>query len=63
MKLFRIGRGFANDDCGAVTVDLVVLTSAMVGLGIAIASSIGGAANDLGGKVSSKMVLVTITLQ
>ena len=63
MKLIRTGRKFASNDTGAVTVDWVVLTSAMVGLGIVIASSIGGAANDLGTKVSSKMVQVTITLQ
>ncbi|MGR3662691.1 MAG: hypothetical protein ACU0CA_16155 [Paracoccaceae bacterium] len=33
---------FLSDDSGAVTVDWVVLTAAIVGLGIAVLSSVGG---------------------
>ena len=36
MKLFNLMNTFARDEDGAVTVDWVVLTAAIVGLGIAI---------------------------
>ncbi len=32
MKLFKIGNAFVSDEAGAVTVDWVVLTAAVVGL-------------------------------
>ncbi|WP_425516554.1 Flp family type IVb pilin, partial [Pseudohalocynthiibacter aestuariivivens] len=36
-------KNFAKDESGAVTVDWVVLTAAIVGLGIAIMTTVGGA--------------------
>ena len=36
MKLFKLAKNFKNDESGAVTVDWVVLTAALVGLGLAI---------------------------
>ena len=36
MKLFDLIKTFKNDESGAVTVDWVVLTAALVGLGLAV---------------------------
>ncbi len=36
MKLFKLWKNFKNDESGAVTVDWVVLTAALVGLGLAV---------------------------
>lgn len=52
MKLFNT---FLNDESGAVTVDWVVLTAAIVGLGIAVLTSVGGGTTSLADKVSSHM--------
>jgi Flp pilus assembly pilin Flp len=40
-------KNFRADEDGAVTVDWVVLTAAIVGLGIAVMLSVGGAAEGL----------------
>lgn len=40
-------KNFRNDEDGAVTVDWVVLTAAVVGLAVAAYSSIEGGASDL----------------
>ena len=51
MKLFN---AFLNDESGAVTVDWVVLTAAIVGLGIAVLTSVGnGTTTHLGRKAES----------
>ncbi len=50
MKLFKL---FAKDEDGAVTVDWVVLTSAIVGLGIAVMLSVGNSTKGLADKISS----------
>ena len=44
---------FAQDEAGAVTVDWVVLTSAIVGLGIAVMMSVGNSTKGLADKVST----------
>ncbi|NNL17484.1 MAG: hypothetical protein HKP37_01965, partial [Boseongicola sp.] len=44
MKLFNT---FLADESGAVTVDWVVLTAAIVGLGIAVLTSVGGGTTTL----------------
>lgn len=49
MKLFKL---FARDEDGAVTVDWVVLTSAIVGLGIAVMVSVGNSTKGLADKIS-----------
>ncbi|EEW26330.1 Flp family type IVb pilin [Rhodobacter ferrooxidans] len=36
-------KSFANDESGAVTVDWVVLTAAIVGLGLVVMTTVGGA--------------------
>jgi len=46
MKLFSLMKNFSRDEDGAVTVDWVVLTAAIVGLGIAVLTTVGGATDD-----------------
>ncbi|WP_339114264.1 pilus assembly protein [Thioclava sp. GXIMD2076] len=41
MKLFRMTKKIRNEEDGAVTVDWVVLTAAIVGLGVAVITLIG----------------------
>ena len=40
MKLLNIFKTFKNDEAGAVTVDWVVLTAAIVGLGLLVISTV-----------------------
>ena len=40
MKLLNIFKAFAKEESGAVTVDFVVLTAGIVGLGILIVSAV-----------------------
>jgi Flp pilus assembly pilin Flp len=51
MKLKNIINKFFNDESGAVTVDWVVLTAAIVGLGMLIMSSVGGGIETLGDSI------------
>jgi Flp pilus assembly pilin Flp len=46
---------FFNDESGAVTVDWVVLTAAIVGLGMVVMSSVGGGIETLGNSVVSDL--------
>jgi Flp pilus assembly pilin Flp len=52
MKLFN---AFLKDESGAVTVDWVVLTAAIVGLGIAVLTSVSGGTQSLADKISSNL--------
>ncbi|MBV1866346.1 MAG: hypothetical protein KUG69_00345 [Marinosulfonomonas sp.] len=49
-------KNFKNDEDGAVTVDWVVLTAAIVGLGIAVLASVSSGTTDLAGKISSNLM-------
>ncbi len=42
MKLLNIFKTFKNDEAGAVTVDWVVLTAAIVGLGLVVMTTVSG---------------------
>ncbi len=53
-------KNFRNDEDGAVTVDWVVLTAAIVGLGIAVLTSVSGGTTALGNKISSTLSAQTI---
>jgi Flp pilus assembly pilin Flp len=55
MTLLNIFKSFANDEAGAVTVDWVVLTAAIVGLGIIVMTSVGGGVTTLGDAISTKV--------
>ncbi|MGR3434651.1 MAG: hypothetical protein ACU0CO_07165 [Shimia sp.] len=45
--------GFRADQSGAVTIDWVVLTAALVGLGVAVAASVGGGATTRSTKIAT----------
>ena len=55
MKLVNLINTFARDEDGAVTVDWVVLTAAIVGLGIAVIATVRTGVNDLGSKISGAL--------
>ena len=46
---------FAKSESGAVTVDWVVLTAAIVGLGLAVMAVVSGGVEDLSGNISSTL--------
>ena len=46
---------FAQSDSGAVTVDWVVLTAALVGLGLAVMAVVSGGIEDLSGDISTAL--------
>ena len=51
MKLLSIFKSFKNDESGAVTVDWVVLTAAIVGLGMVVMTTVGGGIEVLGNAI------------
>ena len=55
MKFFKLFQKFNNEEDGAVTVDWVVLTAAVVGLGLAALAAVRGGMKSLTGKVDSTM--------
>jgi hypothetical protein len=55
MKLFDRIKNFGKDEDGAVTVDWVVLTAALVGLGIAVLAAVETGLADLSGDISSEL--------
>ena len=55
MKFLKIAKTFRNDEDGAVTVDWVVLTAAIVGLGIAVLTAVqGGLGRFASGNVNGR---------
>ncbi len=56
MKLLNIFKSFKKDESGAVTVDWVVLTGAVVGLGIIIANTMGTSITNASTAVSEDIV-------
>ena len=55
MALLNVLKSFANDEAGAVTVDWVVLTAAIVGLGIVVMTSVGGGITGLADATATKI--------
>ncbi|TVP70970.1 MAG: hypothetical protein EA339_11390 [Rhodobacteraceae bacterium] len=55
MTFFANIKNFAADESGAVTVDWVVLTAAIVGLGIAVVASVRTGTEDIAGKISDSL--------
>nr|WP_319247327.1 pilus assembly protein [uncultured Celeribacter sp.] len=53
MKLFEMIKTFSRKDDGAVTVDWVVLTAAVVGLGIAVLATVSNSTTGLGDDIST----------
>lgn len=55
MTLNALIKNFAADESGAVTVDWVVLTAAIVGLGIAVMASVSDGLEDLSGDIEAQL--------
>ena len=55
MEFFKITKRFKDDEDGAVTVDWVVLTAAVVGLGVAVLASVKSATTTLGSRISTEI--------
>ncbi|MCB6179673.1 hypothetical protein LHP98_16240 [Rhodobacter sp. Har01] len=55
MKLLNIAKRFKKDEDGAVTVDWVVLTAAVVGLGIIVMGAIRPAIVGLSGSIATEI--------
>ncbi|GAB4384187.1 hypothetical protein [Albidovulum sp.] len=60
MKLFKITKKFQQDEDGAVTVDWVVLTAAVVGLGVAALAAVKSGTTSLTGKINNYLSSVTV---
>lgn len=56
MKMLKLFKNFKNDESGAVTVDWVVLTGAVVALGIIISQTMGGAITTASGNVAADVI-------
>jgi Flp pilus assembly pilin Flp len=61
MKPLDLIKSFARSESGAVTVDWVVLTAAIVGLGIAVITAISSGVGGLGGSIERSLSGITIT--
>ena len=55
MTMFSTFKNFANDEAGAVTVDWVVLTAAIVGLGLAVIASVRTGTSDLATDIQTSL--------
>ena len=53
--MFDFIKTFRADEDGAVTVDWVVLTAAIVGLGIAVLASVKTGATSMGDKIETEL--------
>ena len=58
---FKSFQKFFTDESGAVTVDWVVLTAALVGLGLAVMSVISSGLEDLSGDINTQLEADHIT--
>ena len=57
MTFFKFAKNFRNDESGAVTVDWVVLTAAIVGLGIAVYGVVSGGIQNLSQQIDTQLEL------
>ena len=55
MTFFANIKNFAADESGAVTVDWVVLTAAIVGLGIAVIASVRTGTNSVASNIQTSL--------
>jgi Flp pilus assembly pilin Flp len=60
MKLFDMIKAFHNNESGAVTVDWVVLTAAIVGLGLAVVASVRSGTSTLAGAIETSLTSATV---
>lgn len=55
MKLFKISNKFAKDESGAVTVDWVVLTAALVGIAVTLISVVRGGITTASSSIKTEL--------
>ena len=60
MEFLNIFKSFANDEAGAVTVDWVVLTAAIVGLGLVVMQTVGAGVEDLSTNIAADLTNGTV---
>ena len=60
MKFFKLAKKFNDEEDGAVTVDWVVLTAAVVGLGVAALATVKKGTSSLSSRIDSYLSGVTI---
>lgn len=60
MKLFKLTKKFRDEEDGAVTVDWVVLTAAIVGLAVAIVALVEGGVTNLATDIASGLSAITV---
>jgi Flp pilus assembly pilin Flp len=53
--MFKLAKNFLNDESGAVTVDWVVLTAAIVGLGIAVLAAVSDGMDNLSSDIETQL--------
>jgi Flp pilus assembly pilin Flp len=53
--MLKLAKNFVNDESGAVTVDWVVLTAAIVGLGIAVLAAVSDGVENLSSDIDTQM--------
>lgn len=53
--MLNLIKNFTADESGAVTVDWVVLTAALVGLGLAVMGVVSGGLESLSGDIANEM--------
>lgn len=58
--MIKFIKKFRKEEDGAVTVDWVVLTAAVVGLGVAGVATVQGGVNGLAGSISSGVSSTTV---
>ena len=59
LKLRKLFKSFRADESGAVTVDWVVLTAAIVGLGMVVMKTVGGGVTGLGDRITTELTNTT----
>ncbi|WP_422074615.1 Flp family type IVb pilin [Tranquillimonas rosea] len=55
MDFFKLYKKFQKDEDGAVTVDWVVLTAAIVGLGVAVLTTVGGKVESMSTNIATDL--------
>jgi len=55
VNFLNLLKTFKNDESGAVTVDWVVLTAAIVGLGLVVMQTVGGGIESLAGDIDANL--------
>lgn len=59
--MYKFIRRFSHDEDGAVTVDWVVLTALIIGIGSALYLAIASATNSYGGNVNTALTSSTVS--